>query len=135
MKIAVATSDGVTINEHFGQSKSFHIYELSGDGSFDRKEVRTITHAPSDPARAHAADLAVEQLADVDVVLAQQIGQGAVASLQSRGIKAFALKGAIDRALTAYGKRHRLLEVHIPGYPGRGGQGGHSCGCSKKRCS
>lgn len=132
-KVAVATSDGITINEHFGQAREFRLYEVESDGTYRELEVRAINHAAQDPARAHTADITVEQLADVDVVLVSQIGPSAAASLSARGIKSFTVRGGIDRALTAYGKRHKLLDLEIPGVSGCRPSGA-SCGCSNKGC-
>ena len=66
-------------------------------------------------------------------MLVSQIGPAAAASLSGRGIKSFAVKGGVDRALTAYGKRHKLLDLEIPGVTGCKPSGG-SCGCSKTGC-
>jgi len=134
LKIAVATSDGQKIDEHFGQAKSFHIYDVAEDGTFQLIEERHITpHCPGDPAIGHAADATVAQLADVDAVFVNRIGPGAAETLAGRGVKAFSLAGPIDRALTAYGKRHKLIDVKIPGLSqGFTTVGGDSCGCSGK---
>ncbi|QXE91396.1 hypothetical protein KP001_02290 [Geomonas subterranea] len=133
MKVAVATSDGVTINEHFGQAREFRLYRVEDDGSYELLQVRAIPNAPLDPARTHTAETTVEQLADVDVVLVSQIGPHAVASLGARGIRSFTVKGSIDSALTAYGKRHKLLDLDIPGVSGCRPTGS-SCGCSQRGC-
>ena len=52
----------------------------------------------------------MKQLTDVDAVFVSRIGPGAAKSLEDRGVRAFALSGPVDRALTAYGKRHRLIK-------------------------
>jgi nitrogen fixation protein NifX len=128
-KIAVATSDGNTIDEHFGQARVFRIYEVNDDGSYAELELRTIGHSAQDPARAHTADTTIAQLGDVDVVLASQIGPSAAATLTGRGIKSFAVRGGVDRALASYGKRHKLLDQEIPGITGC--RPSASCGCSR----
>ncbi len=133
LKIAVATSDGKNIDEHFGQARVFRIFEVAEDGTFQLLEERPITpHCPGDPEVVHAADATVEQLADVNVVLVNRIGPGAAQTLEERGIRAFALNGPVDRALTAYGKRHKLIDAKIPGVSqGFTTISGNSCGCSK----
>jgi nitrogen fixation protein NifX len=133
VKVAVATSDGINIDEHFGQARQFRLYQVENDGSYQQLEVRSIANAPTDSARVYSAETTVEQLADVDVVLVSQIGPHAVAGLSNRGIKAFTVKGAVSRALTAYGKRHKLLDLEIPGVSGCRPKGG-SCGCSSQGC-
>lgn len=133
LKIAVATSDGRNIDEHFGQAGVFNIYDVADDGTFQLLEERRITpHCPGDPKVGPAADATVAQLADVEAVFVNRIGPGASQSLAGRGIKAFSLAGPIDRALTAYGKRHKLIDVKSPGVSqGFTTAGGGPCGCSK----
>lgn len=131
VKVAVATSDGLSINEHFGQAREFRLYRVEDDGSYQELELRAVSNAPRDAARAHTADTTVEQLADVDVVLVSQIGPQAVAGLKERGIKSFTVQGSIDRALSAYGKRHKLLDLEIPGVTGCR-PSGNSCGCTRR---
>jgi nitrogen fixation protein NifB len=132
LKIAVATSDGLNIDEHFGQAKSFRVFEVDESGDFSFIEVRQIIpHCPGNVTDAHPADAAVERLVGVDAVFVNRIGPGATKSLEERGIRAFALSGPVDRALVAYGKRHKLIDADIPGLQlGFPTGGGGSCGCS-----
>ncbi|HEY6007665.1 MAG TPA: NifB/NifX family molybdenum-iron cluster-binding protein [Geobacteraceae bacterium] len=132
LKIAVATSDGQNIDEHFGRAKTFRIFEVEESGAFSLVEERKIIpHCPGDSVVAHAADATVEKLVGVDAVLVNRIGPGAAKSLEARGIRVFALSGPVDRALTAYGKRHKLIDADISGVStGFAPGGGGSCGCS-----
>lgn len=41
LKVAIASSDGLNIDLHFGQAKSFYIYELK-DGTFVQTETRSL---------------------------------------------------------------------------------------------
>ena len=137
-RVAVASSDGTNIDEHFGRAQDFLIYEVAEDGTYQQLEIRAITPHCScgeEAAAAHPSDAAVELLSDVEAVLVNQIGPGAVRMLEAKGIRAFSLKGSIDKALTSYGKRRTLLENHIPGVSQCGtGSGGGGCGCSSKGC-
>jgi nitrogen fixation protein NifX len=134
LRVAVASSDGITVNEHFGRAKSFHIYEVDEGGSSRLLEERPITpHCScSDGVQGHSSDATVEQLSDVNAVLVAQIGPGAEKSLSSKGIKSFALGGPVEKALSSYGRRHKLLDVNIPGLP-PGYSAGRGCGCSSKK--
>jgi nitrogen fixation protein NifB len=114
LKIAVASNDGSTVDEHFGRAKAFCIYEVEDDGTSRLVEHREIK--PGAEA-AHGSDAAVEQLSDVNAVLVAQIGPNAQGALTRRGIRSFALGGPVDKALASYGKRHKLLDVTIPGIP------------------
>ena len=118
LKIAVATSNGVTIDVHFGQATSFHIFDVAEDGSYALVEQRGIfprSHGVSEGG--NHADVTIEQLADVDVVLVNRIGPGPTRTLEGRGIRAFSLDGPVDRALTAYGRRHKLFKRRTPDAP------------------
>jgi nitrogen fixation protein NifB len=134
--IAVATSDGIHIDVHFGQATSFQIYDVALDGTYKHLEERKITPvAPGSGESGHAA-ATIDQLPDVDVVLVSRIGTGPSRALEGRGSRVFALSGPIDIALTAYGKKQRLFKIKQPGevlpsqfIPGKcggcGGGGGH----------
>jgi len=127
-RVAVATSDGVVIDEHFGRAREFRVYDVNSSGGYRQIEVRSIGHVAWDEARVQSADTAVEQLSDVDAVLALQIGQSAAVTLSGRGIRCFAVRGEVDRVLSTYGRRHDLLNRQIPGVTG--------CGpCASRNCS
>ncbi len=118
LHVAVASSDGISVNEHFGRADMFYIYEVNDDGSFRLAEERTITPAsPGEAGAGHGADATIEQLGDVHAVLVAQIGPGAQSSLNRKGVRSFALGGPIDKALSSYGRRHKLLDATIPGMP------------------
>ena len=39
-RIAVATSDGIVVNQHFGRADKFRIYDINQDNTFHFKEER-----------------------------------------------------------------------------------------------
>lgn len=126
IRIAVASSDGVTIDEHFGQATGFRIYEVRDDGGYRLLETRADQTHGEGGARTPAAIALL--LADVEVVLASQLGPHAVEALRSKGIKGYAVKSSIDRALTSYARRRKFLDSTIPG-------GGLGCSPSAGDCS
>ncbi len=134
IKIAVATSDGVNIDVHFGQAGSFHIFHVHEDGTHQLLEQRLILpDSPQGTVDGRHAVATIEQLADVNVILVNRIGDGPIRELEERGIKAFALHGPLDRALTTYGKRHKLsmkmnLGLSQPQGVSHSGCGGGGCG-------
>ena len=118
LKIAVATSDGINIDRHFGQTTLFHIFDVDDDGTYRLIEQRgIIPRASCESEEAHPAATTIEQLTDVDVILVNRIGVGPNNDLAARGIRAFSLDGPLDRALTAYGKRHKLFMKRSPDTP------------------
>lgn len=111
-KIAVGSSDGVLIDEHFGRSRQFLIYEVGQGEEFHLVETRKndFEHMGNQEDRI---DALVELVADAKVVLVHRIGPQAVEALQKRGIIAVTLNGAIDKALRAYSKRGKLFEYPV----------------------
>ncbi len=99
-RIAIATSDGYTVNEHFGQAKFFRVYELDGGGhSF--LDVRDAV-AACQQSLGHDTtrfDKIIELLSDCDALLVNKIGEGAAAYLISRGVRVFEVSGTIDAVL------------------------------------
>lgn len=133
LRVAVASIDGISINEHFGRAALFYIYGVNEDGSFRLLEERAITlPSPDYPEVAHGADATVAQLSDVHAVLVAQIGPGAQSSLNRQGVRSYALSGPVEKALSSYGRRHKLLDVTIPGMPA-GYSADKRGGCSSKK--
>lgn len=104
VKIAVASTDGLVINEHFGRANEFLIYDVNQIGSHSLLETRQFTLSPAD-SHDHGLAAKAGLLADVEVVLVAQIGPGAEKVLRQRGIIALTITGTIEKALVAYGKR------------------------------
>jgi predicted Fe-Mo cluster-binding NifX family protein len=99
VKIAVASSDGLMVNEHFGRAGSFRIYRLH-DGGHEFLEIREVTsicsgHAHDDDALAQTA----QALADCRGVIVAQIGSGAIDALLLKRTMAFTLPGSIEEAI------------------------------------
>jgi len=135
LKVAVASNDGITIDEHFGRAESFLVYEVAEDGTSRFLERRSVAAAGDGEAAGHRSDAAIELLNDVNAVLAVQVGPGSEGALTRRGIRSFALKGPIEKAVSSYGRRHRFLDSTVPGLPA-GYEPERRCGCSsaKKGC-
>ena len=101
VKIAIASSNGISVNEHFGRTQVFRIFRLHDEGH-EFLETRQNTppcsgHAHDDQALARTA----EALSDCRGVVAAQIGPGAIDALLMHRIMAFTLPGSIDEAIAA----------------------------------
>jgi nitrogen fixation protein NifB len=124
-KVAVASTDGITVNEHFGRSVVFFIYEVDEQGGYQLLERREVV---SDANSSHAAT-AARVVADVEVVLAVQFGPHAEQVLREAGVLSLSLASSIEKALAAYGKRGKLIRNSIKRINLAGGH--DSCtGCS-----
>lgn len=109
-KVAVASSDGVIIDEHFGRAKEFYIFEVFESGEYLLLERRQTIESVDNTAEHGHAKLSVELLQDVEAVLIAQIGPNASKMLESKGIRVFTVNITIEKALQTYGKKSRFIK-------------------------
>ncbi len=95
-RVAVASTDGKYINEHFGRAKAFYIVDLSENG-YSYVETREVSpccknhdHNESD------FDKVINTLSDCDGIFLSRIGAIASAYLISHGLRVFEAPGFID---------------------------------------
>jgi predicted Fe-Mo cluster-binding NifX family protein len=98
-RVAVASTDGKYVNEHFGRAKQFLIFELC-DGDYQFVELRQNqpscnVEQPDESGHART----IELLRDCKAVLVARIGPGAEQYLNRQGIKAITIPEFIDEAL------------------------------------
>lgn len=104
IKLAVASKDGIAINEHFGQAEQFHIYSVS-PGSCVRLETRKTAHyclgQHSDPS---AMSGILEAIKDCYAVFVARIGEGPTAKVHAIGVYAVSeyAYAAIEESLLDY---------------------------------
>jgi len=100
--IAVATREGMLINQHLGEAKRFQIWGRAGDGTFRVVDERQAPTAGCGPNRWE--DLA-KVLFDCRAVLVGAIGDAPRKILTERGVLPAACSGFIEDALRlAYGE-------------------------------
>ena len=102
-KIAVATSDGFEVNEHFGHAKFFRVYEL-GENEYTFLEVRDAVAACQHQLGHDTTrfDKIIELLSDCDALLVQKIGPGAAEYLIKKNVRVFEVSGSIDAVLKKF---------------------------------
>ena len=127
-KVAVASTDGIAINEHFGRAEEFWIYESNEGGAYQFVERRKKTLEESEGD--HTAT--VQLLADVEVVLVNKIGPRAENELRREGIIALSVSGTIDKALSAYAKRGKFIKNNALLGTIKGCQPSGGLGCSNR---
>jgi predicted Fe-Mo cluster-binding NifX family protein len=108
VKIAFASSDDRTVNEHFGRARSFLIYRIHDDRHelIEKREL-----APACVGQSHDDDALARSalvLADCRGVVAAQIGAGAIDALIMHRIMAFTLPGTIEEAIGALVRTKRF---------------------------
>ena len=98
-RVAVASTDGKYVNDHFGRARQFLIFEISPDG-YQFIELRSnIPSCNLEEAGESKHSKTLELLADCRAVLVARIGPGAERVLTERGIKALTIPDFIDEAL------------------------------------
>lgn len=88
-RIAVASTDGIVVNQHFGHAERFHIIEID-DNTYrfiGTREVERVCqgHFHNDSS----FDKVIDVLSDVHAVVVAKIGSGASQQLESRGLTVY----------------------------------------------
>ncbi len=107
LKMAIASSDGKVINQHFGKARRFIIIESDGE------EIKVVEVRENNPAcgtleyGGHADDMldrSISLIGDCDAVLCSRVGGGAAEVLLSRGVEPVEAPGFIEENTLAYAK-------------------------------
>ncbi len=85
MRLAFASTDGCTVNEHFGSAARFHVYTLGADGPQRTAIIDCETGDGHDTGRLQTR---IAVLKDCRAVLCIAIGQGALRELRAAGLEA-----------------------------------------------
>ena len=105
MRIAVASSDGKMVNQHFGKATQFFILDVD-DATIELVEVRENTPpCGSSEYSGHddnALSKAVTPIADCEAVLCSRIGIGAQEELRSQGIEPVDTRDFVETAVQSY---------------------------------
>jgi len=100
-RIALATTDRLTIYQHFGRTSAFHIVDV-GDETYDFVEVRKTPRACGNPGGGHNEDVFDEVLAllsDCEGIVVGKIGPGAAEYLLRREMRVFEAPGTVDKIM------------------------------------
>ena len=111
-RVAVASSDGIVVNQHFGHADRFHIVELHPeDGTHQYVESRDVQHVCRGRDHNEADfDRVLDALSDVQAILVAKIGQGASDYLESKGMLVYEAPFLIDPVIDKI-LNDRLWEV------------------------
>ncbi len=96
IRIAMPTTEGVTVDEHFGHCKTFAIYDMDGTTVVDQKSIVPPAHAPGVLPKFLG-----EQ--DVDVIITGGMGQMAIRLFKEQDIDVIlGASGNIEDTLKEY---------------------------------
>ncbi|HEX3022269.1 MAG TPA: NifB/NifX family molybdenum-iron cluster-binding protein [Lachnospiraceae bacterium] len=135
-RIAVATTDGVSVDVHFGRASSFLVIGINEDGSLASKEERIVPNidhcsskscgqgngsggdcvdkhkscgGPSDPT----IDAKVTLLSDCRSLLCKRIGPSAERAFERKAITTFQVDCTINEALEKIVDYYTKVDNHI----------------------
>jgi predicted Fe-Mo cluster-binding NifX family protein len=95
MKIAVATVDGESVSQHFGQSTGFIVFEVE-DQQVKSRILRTPADTPHNEGVCHGEGGGVLGLLQgCNVLICGGMGGGAASAVQSAGIQPVVLPGVL----------------------------------------
>ena len=135
-KVAVASSDGKTVDSHFGHAQSFLIFEVDEEsGAYEDVEERDVRAACSgggcggaqkgdSPCGGHNGavegaspmDEIAKVLSDVDYVLVARIGPHAVRALAKYDVTAYDIVLPIDEAIRKINEFRRKINERKIGH-------------------
>lgn len=117
-RIAITSTDGIVVNQHFGHAERFHIIEIDDEKKtykyVDTRESERVCqgHYHHDSSFNKVIDV----LSDVHAVIVAKIGQGASQQLESRGLTiyeaSFPIEAVIEKIIN-----DKLWEVDKWQYP------------------
>jgi nitrogen fixation protein NifB len=102
--IAVATREGILVNEHLGEAESLSIF-AEQDGSYAEIAQRITPHPGGGDNRWEKL---AEQLADCRALLVSGIGPKPTRILEGSGLKVIVMEGLIEEALTKIAKGEEI---------------------------
>lgn len=107
LKVAVASKDGIAINQHFGHAKMFWIFHVTTRSCefIEQREVDHYCHGQTGDASAMQKIL--KTINDCEAVFVAKIGDGPVEKLQAIGVSSvddYAYLGIRD-SLLAYAEQ------------------------------
>ena len=108
-RIAIASTDGETVNTHYGKAECFYIFYVDDEEGFELLEKRNVAPVCTDGSHTKIEmENHVLQFKDCKYVIASKIGFGAAQALTYVGITAMELPGSIDDAMLSVWKYNRV---------------------------
>lgn len=101
-KIAVASTDGKVVNQHFGRAEEFFILEAdtSEPEEFELSEIRRVKRLCEGGEHSDAKlEQAIRQVMDCQYILVSRIGRRAENAVEAAGIQVFELPGIIRESV------------------------------------
>ncbi len=111
-KVAIASTDGETVNQHYGKAEKFYIYSIDDEEGYDLVEERQVQPVCMDGAHEISKmEKSVLNFTDCRYIIVSRLGTAASAALSSAGITAMELPGSIDDAILHVWKYNRIQNL------------------------
>lgn len=118
MKVAFATDDGRTINQHFGRLRGLLVIDIAGGAEASRTELGRPEQADRSDGRGHNHVALLDPIGDCDVLVAGGMGLPMAEHVASRGVElVLTAEPTIDTALAAFVAgtlQHEANPAHQP---------------------
>lgn len=111
-KIAVASSDGIVVNNHFGKARQFYVYQVDSDEQIHFLEKRNVT--PVCEGGNHDDEKLkgnLQTIKDCKYLLVSRIGSGAAAIAESFGIESYEIPGIIEESVDKLIKHIKIKKL------------------------
>lgn len=98
-KIAIASSDGIVVNSHFGHANQFYIYEIADDDIklLEIRKVEPVCQGGNhDDGKLNEN---MDRLSDCKYLLVSRIGNGAAMIAEQKGIIPYEIPGLIRESI------------------------------------
>lgn len=101
MKVAVVSSDGKVINQHFGKASRFLIFEIGGGKIqfIETRDNKPVCGSAEDGHSDNALERTISLISDCGAVLCSRIGGGAEEALMKKGIRPIEAHDFIEEVL------------------------------------
>jgi len=110
MKIAFASSDGKNIDQHFGWSKTFYLFDIDRD-NFNL--IKLIDSSQEIENEQEKLNYKIKTIEDADIMYCTQIGPTASKMLQSAGIHPVRVASG-EQIVNAISQIHNMLKENQP---------------------
>lgn len=108
-KVAIASTDGETVNMHYGKATKFYIYSIDDEVGYDLVEERQVEPVCQEGSHVISKmEESVLRFTDCRYIVVSRLGTAASSALSSAGITAMELPGTIDDAILRVWKYNQI---------------------------
>ena len=108
-KVAIASTDGETVNMHYGKATKFYIYSIDDEVGYDLVEERQVEPVCQEGSHIISKmEESVLRFTDCRYIVVSRLGTAASAALSAAGITAMELPGTIDDAILRVWKYNQI---------------------------